>query len=195
MPPETMTPREWIEASAFETFQTRGYEGSSLADIAARLGISEAHLREHFPSKDDIIVWREPQARRTLLEACWATADDEPLLATARRCLLAVVEHWRATDPYHRERLKTLATIGSLRSLRLRIHARWRRDLAAALRIRTRHPIDEFELRLVGGVVMAAFAAAIDQWIEDPDAPSLTELVSRAFDQLGGGFGSGTGSS
>jgi AcrR family transcriptional regulator len=48
--------RERILAVANELFTDQGYDGTSLREIADRLGITKAALYYHFPSKDDILV-------------------------------------------------------------------------------------------------------------------------------------------
>lgn len=48
--------REEILAVATEAFGRSGYRGVSLADIAARVGISQPGLLHHFRSKDELLI-------------------------------------------------------------------------------------------------------------------------------------------
>ena len=48
--------RERILAVASELFVTQGYEGTSLREIADRLGFTKAALYYHFQSKEEILV-------------------------------------------------------------------------------------------------------------------------------------------
>src|SRR3954462_7337217 len=48
--------REAILDSALEVFSRRGYNGSSIDEIAQAAGISKALIYEHFPSKRDLHV-------------------------------------------------------------------------------------------------------------------------------------------
>ncbi|OCC23767.1 hypothetical protein MB02_10155 [Croceicoccus estronivorus] len=48
--------REYITQVASILFATRGYEASSMRDIAAEVGIMPASLYHHFSSKEDLLV-------------------------------------------------------------------------------------------------------------------------------------------
>src|ERR1700690_4583547 len=47
--------RERIQSVALELFAERGYEKTSLREIAERLGVTKAALYYHFKSKEDIV--------------------------------------------------------------------------------------------------------------------------------------------
>jgi AcrR family transcriptional regulator len=47
--------RARIQAVALELFTERGYEGTSLREIAERLGVTKAALYYHFKSKEEIV--------------------------------------------------------------------------------------------------------------------------------------------
>lgn len=55
-PPGTPDTREQILDVALELFVERGYDNTSLREIAERMGFSKAALYYHFPSKDDILM-------------------------------------------------------------------------------------------------------------------------------------------
>ena len=48
--------REQIRAVALEMFAERGYAGTSLREIAERLGVSKAAVYYHFSTKEDILA-------------------------------------------------------------------------------------------------------------------------------------------
>ena len=48
--------REEILAAAMELFAARGYRGTTIAQVAARVGISDAGLLHHFHSKEHLLV-------------------------------------------------------------------------------------------------------------------------------------------
>ena len=46
--------RTKVERAAVELFASRGFDGVSIADIAARAGVSQGALYRHYPSKDEL---------------------------------------------------------------------------------------------------------------------------------------------
>jgi AcrR family transcriptional regulator len=66
--PSTAGTRERILAVAAELFTEQGYDGTSLREIADRLGFTKAALYYHFRSKEDLLVALLEPAR-DLIEA------------------------------------------------------------------------------------------------------------------------------
>ncbi|MFJ6158604.1 TetR/AcrR family transcriptional regulator [Pseudarthrobacter sp. NPDC092184] len=62
---KTEARRQEILAAAFEVFSTSGYRAGSLKDVADKVGLSQAGLLHHFPSKE------------ALLEALLTLRDEE----------------------------------------------------------------------------------------------------------------------
>lgn len=54
--PETPTSRDRILAVALELFSAKGYEGTSIRDIAEQIGMTKAAVFYHFPAKEDLLV-------------------------------------------------------------------------------------------------------------------------------------------
>jgi AcrR family transcriptional regulator len=82
--------REEILRAGMEVFSSAGFRSGSLRDVAERVGMSQAGLLHHFPSKNE------------LLEALLARRDEEsvalmggemPLGADFLRAMVGVVEH------------------------------------------------------------------------------------------------------
>ena len=58
-----------IAAAATELFAERGYAKVTVAEVAARAGISEATLTAHFPTKEDLVFDRSRELNRLVTEA------------------------------------------------------------------------------------------------------------------------------
>jgi AcrR family transcriptional regulator len=53
---KTAARRKQIVDEAYRLFSTRGYQGSSLRDIAAASGMSQSNLLHHFASKEELLL-------------------------------------------------------------------------------------------------------------------------------------------
>jgi len=72
--------RERLYEAAAALFQERGYEGTTMADIAERAGASRRTAFNHFPSKSDIpMLWTRQMADIAIAEATDAS-DEVPEL-------------------------------------------------------------------------------------------------------------------
>jgi AcrR family transcriptional regulator len=64
--------REQILAAAAEAFAETGFRGTSLADVAARVGVSQPGLLHHYPNKEALILavleQRDEEDKRYLRE-------------------------------------------------------------------------------------------------------------------------------
>jgi AcrR family transcriptional regulator len=84
--------RARIQQIAVELFTEHGYEGTSLREIAERLGVTKAALYYHFKSKEDIILSlvEDYQAQ---MDALIAWAGSHPANAGTRREILSRYMH------------------------------------------------------------------------------------------------------
>src|ERR1017187_640382 len=80
--------RARIQQIAVELFTEHGYEGTSLREIAERLGVTKAALYYHFKSKEDIIqsLVEDYQGQ---MDALIDLARSEPRTGGTRRQILA----------------------------------------------------------------------------------------------------------
>ena len=84
--------RARIQQIAVELFSSRGYEGTSLREIAEHLGVTKAALYYHFKSKEDIILSlvEDYQAQ---MDALIGWAKERPRNAETRREILTRYMH------------------------------------------------------------------------------------------------------
>jgi AcrR family transcriptional regulator len=86
--------RQEIVEAAIEVFSTAGFRKGSLREVADRVGLSQAGLLHHFPSKEHllqaVLTWRDEQAAIRL--------GDRPEGVDLLRALVEVAEY-NATTP------------------------------------------------------------------------------------------------
>lgn len=84
-PPTLAAPRERILEEAARLFAKSGYENSSVADLAAAIGVSKAAIYHYYPTKQDIY---------------------DAIIIDVLRGMTAAVSQAVAQAPGHRERLR-----------------------------------------------------------------------------------------
>src|SRR5215813_10111501 len=109
-----VTSREELEETAFELFAARGFEATTVDEIAAAAGIGRRTFFRYFPSKNDI-PWGafelELERMRVRLKAC---PPQVPLMDAIR---LALVDFNRVDDAQvalHRRRMELILRVPAL---------------------------------------------------------------------------------
>jgi AcrR family transcriptional regulator len=86
--------REELTRIAARLFAERGYQGTSLADLAEALGVQKPSLYHHIASKEDLlweVAWEGAEAFHAALDAVPGEAPTTERIRLALRAHLAVV--------------------------------------------------------------------------------------------------------
>src|SRR3954463_4775193 len=91
---KTAARRQEILNAATDVFSTSGYHGGSLRDVAERVGLSQAGVLHHFPSKthlvEAVLAWRDEQSLERIGDRLSAGLD-------RIRALVDLVAHNQST--------------------------------------------------------------------------------------------------
>ena len=183
---------EALESAALELFQVRGFEHTTVEDIAAACEVSPRTFFRYYPTKSDVLLGGDVEERRNQMLALLAAQPTAWSPWVALRA--AVLSFARQYEP-ERERLAARMAIieatPSLRASKSEYQRGWDDavvEVLAAREGRAGSPADPLTLRLVAGAASAALRAAVDTWLAGPKSGSLTELLREAFDALGAGL-------
>ena len=175
--------RAEIEAVALRLFTERGFDETTVEDIAAAAGIGRRTFFRYFRSKNDVIWGEFDAGLDRLRETLQATPADADWWGALRR---AVVEFNRldpADVPLHRIRMELILHVPALQAYSTLMYAAWREVVADFVGDRTGAKPDDFEPRLVGHTALAAAVAAYEQWLCEPSR-SLDQLLDEAMSWL-----------
>ena len=173
---------EAIVAGALELFEERGFDRTTIDQIAAAADISRRTFFRYFADKEELFFAEDER----LLEVVEATLDaapaGEPVLELARRATRALAAH-SVADPERRlARERLIAATPALQARRLAKNLRWEQAITARLR---ELGSGEQEALLVPKLAMACFQTAYERWVRDPGR-DLPGLVDESFAALGG---------
>ena len=173
---------EAIVAAALELFTERGFERTTIDQIAAAADISRRTFFRYFADKEELFFAEDER----LLEVVEATLDaapaGEPVLELARRATRALAARSTADPERRLARERLIAATPALQARRLAKNLRWEQAIAARLQERG---AGEQEALLVPKLAMACFQTAYERWVRDPGR-DLPGLVDESFVALGG---------
>jgi AcrR family transcriptional regulator len=173
---------EAIVAAALELFAERGFERTTIDQIAAAADISRRTFFRYFADKEELFFAEDER----LLEVVEATLDaapaGEPMLELARRATRALAARSTADPERRLARERLIAATPALQVRRLAKNLRWEQAIAARL---VERGAREQEALLVPKLAMACFQTAYERWVRDPGR-DLPGLVDESFAALGG---------
>ena len=180
--PVVTTPGE-IEQAAFRLFATSGFEGITMAAIAAAVGVGQRTLFRYYPSKNDIPWGQFDQTLDRFRQILDDSPADLPLIEAVQRAVLRFNEYDPDAEPPHRDRMRLILRTPALQAHSVLRYADWRGVIAAYVAERRGVPPDDLFPQTVAQVSLALALTAYDAWLDHPDA-SLAALLDEAMGSL-----------
>jgi AcrR family transcriptional regulator len=168
--------RARLQLAAVELFQERGFDRTTAAEIAARVGVTERTFFRYFADKREVLF----DGQSVLVEALTASIAEAPAglkpLDTMFRSFRSVVQLLVDNRSFSKPRQAVILATPALQERELAKLEVLSEALALALRARS---VPELEATLAARASMAAFAHATLLWLEDEE-PSLAERLDEA---------------
>ncbi|MBM0275513.1 TetR family transcriptional regulator [Micromonospora tarensis] len=169
--------RQAIQEHAMRLFAERGFDTTTVADVAAAAEVSSMTVFRYFPTKEDLVLADDHDP--IIVDHIRAQPTDQPMI---QRIGTALLESTSAQSPDERAMLLARLRIGlSVPALRSRMwdgQYQTQRYIAEAL---ADEGIDEFELWVAAGACISAATAAIVRWAERGGTEDLAELMAVAL--------------
>ncbi|MCW2896329.1 MAG: regulatory protein TetR [Actinomycetia bacterium] len=181
------TSRAELEQVAFALFAARGFDATTVDEIAAAAGIGRRTFFRYFPSKNDI-PWGafedELERMRVRLKAC---PPEVPLVDAIRVALIDFNRVAPAQVPLHRRRMELILRVPTLLAHSTLRFAAWRAVVAEFAAERTGRRADDLAPQAIAHAVLGVAIAAYEHWLDDP-AADLGPLLDDAMRQLDAAF-------
>lgn len=174
--------RERLQKAALELYAVRGYEETTVAEIADAVGLTERTFFRYFADKREVIFAGEELFQQMFVSGIAdGPKDAAPLEIVASAVMGATDLFSDERRAYSRQRQSVIAANPGLQERELLKLASLGTALAAALRERG-VPDPTATLSAQSGVTV--FHVAFRQWITDGEERSLAELEREMFTQL-----------
>jgi AcrR family transcriptional regulator len=170
-----------LARAALELYSERGFEQTTVAEIAARAGLTERTFFRHFADKREVLF----AGAGTLQELVVAAVASAPRSATPIAAAAAGVEAAGALlqerREFARQRQAVIAANAELRERELIKLASLASAIADALRARG---VEDPTASLAAEAAIAAFRIAFERWTSKTKAPDLPRLIRDSLDEL-----------
>lgn len=172
-----------IERAAFRLFAERGFEATTLADIAQEVGIARRTLARYYPSKNDIPWGSFDRTIESFRATLAAMSHELPLWEAVHRGVVTFNTFPADAVPSHRERMGLILNTPALQAHSVLRYADWRAVVAGYVAERTGQPETAMLPRLVAQVSLGLAVAAYEVWLADPGS-DLGTLLDRSMSML-----------
>ena len=154
--------RERLTRAAMALFLERGFEATTLDDIAAAADISRRSFFHYFESKEDVVFAWQEEITAALIAAVAARPAGESMLATAENAIAAMA---RQLEPGEAIAMAQLKRDNPALQARDQVkYEKLERALAEALGKRAGHKSEKLGARLVAMIATGAMRIGGELW-------------------------------
>lgn len=175
-----------IEAVALALFAERGFEATTVDDVAAAIGVGRRTLFRYFESKNDI-VWGDFDWVMDRLRTALDQQSDLPLMDALRVGVVESNSYPPEQLPGLRIRMTLITRTPALQAHSALRYAEWRGVVADWVAARCALAPDDLAPQAISGAALGVAMATFGRWVEHPDE-DLGELLDAAFRTLAAGF-------
>lgn len=155
-----------IQAEGIRLFLGKGFEATTLDEVAAAADVSRRTLLNYFGSKEEIILSTKADFPQRIADAVAARPADEPLLDMVENAFVDLAQRHRSDD------MRAVAVlIGCTPSLQPGDQAKYEgieRLLAHTLATHKGLPEGDIACRVVAGAAVSILKLSTDAWLKDP---------------------------
>jgi AcrR family transcriptional regulator len=172
--------RERLVDAALELFHERGYNRTTVGEIAARAGLTERTFFRYFSDKREVLFGGGRDLEKGIADAIAAAPDDLSPLDVIVGALEAIAAHFPPRRDY-RARQRLIAAHPELRERELIKLASLTSAIAGALRARG---VADSAASLTAEAGIAIFKTAYERWVGGTRQRKFAEDIRTTLDEL-----------
>jgi AcrR family transcriptional regulator len=170
-----------LAEAALALFSERGFEQTTVAEIAKRAGLTERTFFRHFADKREVLFAGGSELRDLMVDLVAAAPEATTPIAAVAEAVEAACARLQERQEFSRRRQSVIAANAELQERELIKLAGFASALADALRARG---VKELPARLAAEVGIAVFRTAFERWHEENGPRDLPQLVRESFAEL-----------
>ncbi|RDH80566.1 TetR family transcriptional regulator [Mycolicibacterium moriokaense] len=170
-----------LEEAALELYAERGFDETTVAEIAERAGLTERTFFRHFADKREVLF----SGQDALLDLLVSTIADAPAATSPMAAVGAALEAmgpiFAERHQHARRRQAVIAANASLQERELIKLASIAAAMADALK---RRGVADIAAHLAAEAGVAVFKVAFDRWITDGKRDELPQFIRESLAEL-----------
>jgi len=170
-----------LEQAAMELYGERGFDDTTVAEIAARAGLTERTFFRHFADKREVLFSGSGLLEQLFLDAVAATPQSASPLDAVAAALDASVGMFEERREFVAQRQRIIDANPDLQERELIKLASLAAKIADALR---RRGVADPTANLSAEAGIAVFRIAFARWVDDVETQDLGQLISESFAEL-----------
>jgi AcrR family transcriptional regulator len=173
--------RRTIQAHALRLFAAKGFQATTIEEIAAAADMAPRTFFRYFPTKEEVVFWSEYPPM--LAEFVARRPDDEPALEALHHGIVdGLAAIWDDEERERMlERLRLAFRTPTLHPRMRQQQAHWAAELAKILADRLNERPDALEVRIIAAAVAAAVWVAAEEWQAQDGDGDLGALIDQAL--------------
>ena len=170
-----------LRVAAMELYLERGFEQTTVAEIAERAGLTARTFFRYFADKREVIFGGSAELEKAMVVAAEAAPADTTPLEAVGASLGAAAEMIGGRRDYARQRYAVINAHADLRERELAKMASLSSALREALRARG---VPDAQASLAAELAIGVFRVAFDRWLEEPRDRGLAVLMDESLHEL-----------
>ena len=170
-----------LEQAAIALYGERGFENTTVAEIAARAGVTERTFFRHFADKREVLFGGADALQDLLVNAVAGSPDSAAPIEVVAIALEAASAMFQERRDFARQRKAVIAASAELQERELIKLASLAAALAGALRARG---VSAPAASLTAEAGIAVFKVAFERWVTGTNRQDLTRLIRVSLEEL-----------
>jgi AcrR family transcriptional regulator len=170
-----------LEQAALDLFRERGFENTTVAEIAERAGVTERTFFRHFADKREVLFGGAATLHELLVNTVAAAPDSAAPIDAVAAALETAGALLQERREFARKRQHVISASAELQERELIKLASFASALAEAL---CRRGVAAPIATLTAEAGIAAFRVAFGRWVSESNQRDLPQLIRESFDDL-----------
>jgi len=177
-----------IQAHAVRLFTERGYDATTVTDVAEAAAVSPMTVYRHFPTKEDLVI--VDRHGELVAERIAASSAGQPLVRRIGGALIESAttltgaghgDDLTANEQFLLARLRLMISTPALRARHLDNHYALQQAIVDALGVDGTDPDTAFHAQAAASACLAAMHTALVRWAKDDGRTALPGVIAKAL--------------